>query len=453
MRTLFIAIFFALFSVTAVAQTAPPPWPEIRLTSCPKIVPPLDPNRRTWASQAEQSDFVAASQMLQAKNYTGASEGFAKFAEQYPLSDFREVALTAEMGAQSHLNDENGLVKIAEQQVSLAEATWMVRESGFVTLVGALSNHVPPDDPEKDRKLADLERWTQCGREAVAAGVPSASMPPDVLVENRKMAEGFFNRTDGAVALMREQYGSAETKLQMAYRQNPQDALTCLWLFETKTFSETPDLNSGVFYLARWATLAPDVKASTNFLKQVYGIDHGSEKGLSEVLALAKANTLPPPGFNVLPPPKEKHHYGTAIAATALIGLFAYEIAKHPEVGRSIAESFSAPAPAKIMIFGGQDHRVYLGCLNCAALYRDSVYNEAGVYGSRVRPESIWNAVGEYGSRVSQYSACNPVASDPPLIVDDTGTAYGRLTLNRVSSNIGGGARFYDWLSTVVCQR
>jgi hypothetical protein len=453
MRALFIALFFALFSVSAVAQTAQPPWPDISFTSCPKIVPPLDPNKRTWTNQPERDDFNAASQMLQAKNYIAAKEGFAKFAEQYPYSDYRDAALMSEMSALTYLKDENGLVKVAEEQVSLPEENWMIRESGFVTLVAALSNRVRPDDQEKDRKLADLEKWTQCGREALAASIPTPGMPQDAIEKTRKMAESYFDRTDGSVALMREQYDLAETKLQMAYRQNSQDALTCFLLFNTRALAPNPDVNVGIFYLARWATLAPEVNASTNFLKQVYVIFHGSEKGLSDVLAVAKANTFPPPGFNILPQPKEKHHYGTAIAATAIIGLFAFEMAKHPDLARGIASSFNPPAPTKMMVFGGPEHRVYLGCLNCSDVAPDSIFNSVGPHGSRVSPESIWNSVQQYGSRVSPYSACNSLATDPPVIVDQEGTAYGRLTLNRVSPNIGAGARFYDWLSTVVCQR
>jgi hypothetical protein len=440
---------------TLLAQSTPPPWPDISFTSCPKIGPTLDPNKRTWTGQAEQNDFSAASKMLQAKNYAAAKDGFAKFAEQYPSSDYIDLALTFEIMSQTYLKDVNGVAKIAEELVNLPKGNWMVREIGFVNLTNVFSVYVRPDDRDKEEKLTDLVKWTQCGKEALDAGTLTPGMPQDAFEKSRQMAEGYFDRTDGSIALIREQYNLAETKLQMAYKLNSQDALTCLWLFETRALSLSPDLNGSVFYLARWATLEPEANAAVklDFFKQVYVIDHGSEKGLSDVLAVAKENTIPPPGFNILPQPKEKHHYGSVIAATAIIGLFAFEMAKHPDVARGIASSFSPPAPAKFMIFGGQSHRIYLGCLNCEAIERDSIYNGAGVYGSRVLPESIWNRVGEYGSRVSPYSVCNPVATEPPVIVDDQGNDYGRLTLNRASPNIGAGVRFYDWLSTVVCLR
>jgi hypothetical protein len=439
----------------SLAQSTPPPWPKISFTTCPNIGPTLDPSKRTWTSQAEKNDFSSANQMLQAKNYAAAKEGFVKFEEQYPDSDYRYPALILDQQTEGYLNDDTGIARVAEQIIRLPVADAGVRVFSFVALVTALSTHVQPDDAAKERKLADLEIWTRCGREAMTAWINTPNMQEEAFGKVRQMSDGYLDRTDGFIAMMREQYELAETNLQTAYRENSQDALTCYLLFQTGAMSLNPDVNTGIFYLARWATLEPESNASTkmNFLKQIYVIFHGSEKGLSDVLVAAKGNTLPPPGFNILPMPKVKHQYGSVIAATAIIGLFAFEMAKHPDVARGIASSFSAPAPAKFMIFGGQSHRVYLGCLNCAEIERDSIYNGAGVYGSRVLPESIWNRVGEYGSRVSPYSVCNPVAIEPPVIVDDQGNDYGRLTLNRVSPNIGAGVRFYDWLSTVVCQR
>lgn len=56
----------------------------------------------------------------------------------------------------------------------------------------------------------------------------------------------------------------------------------------------------------------------------MYVLVHGPDKGLSDLRTLAKNNTVPPPGFNVLPKPKEKHHYGSAIATTIIAGLLIY---------------------------------------------------------------------------------------------------------------------------------
>ena len=84
----------------------------------------------------------------------------------------------------------------------------------------------------------------------------------------------------------------------------------------------------------------------------------------------------------------------------------------------------------KLMLFGGPDHRTYLGCLTCNEYATDSVLNTYGAHGSPYQANSIFNTYGQFGSSYSAYSACNPVASDPPVIVDGAGRFYGRLTVN-----------------------
>ncbi len=101
------------------------------------------------------------------------------------------------------------------------------------------------------------------------------------------------------------------------------------------------------------------------------------------------------------------------------------------------------------MIFGGDDHKTYLGCLNCSQYATDSVNNEYGPNGSPYESDSIKNHYSDFGSPYSDYSACNPYATDPPVIVDNTGHYYGRLTLNTYHPEYGAGARFHDWLKGV----
>jgi hypothetical protein len=105
---------------------------------------------------------------------------------------------------------------------------------------------------------------------------------------------------------------------------------------------------------------------------------------------------------------------------------------------RSASRGISPPAvhqpvatAAKLMIFGGDGHRTYLGCLNCSEYAADSVHNQYGTHGSPYNSESILNHYSQFGSPYSTESACNTYASDPPVIVDGNGRYYGRLTLNQ----------------------
>lgn len=113
----------------------------------------------------------------------------------------------------------------------------------------------------------------------------------------------------------------------------------------------------------------------------------------------------------------------------------------------------SAPnSNPKLMIFGGTDHNVYLGCLNCSKFATDSVFNEYGTHGSRYSSESIFNHYSQFGSPYSTDSPCNKYASDPPVIVDSNGNYYGHLTLNQYANDLGIGGQYTGWLAA-ICER
>lgn len=120
--------------------------------------------------------------------------------------------------------------------------------------------------------------------------------------------------------------------------------------------------------------------------------------------------------------------------------------------GATAGAAGAAPAPAKLMLFGGVNHKTYLGCLNCSDYATDSISNEYGTHGSSYSSDSIKNHYSQYGSAYSTYSACSPYATDPPVIVDSNGNYYGRLTLNEYHPQIGVGRRYIEWLNT-ICEQ
>jgi hypothetical protein len=105
----------------------------------------------------------------------------------------------------------------------------------------------------------------------------------------------------------------------------------------------------------------------------------------------------------------------------------------------------------KIMLFGGEDHKVYLGCLSCSKYANDSVLNTYGPHGSKYATDSIFNRYGEYGSPYSSTSSCNPYASSPPVIVDEDGDYYGELTINTTRSKRAQSETLNSWIAG-VCQ-
>ena len=96
----------------------------------------------------------------------------------------------------------------------------------------------------------------------------------------------------------------------------------------------------------------------------------------------------------------------------------------------------SFPTYPELLVFGGRNNDVFLGCLNCLEFDGDSVLNRYGVHGSPYGARSSLNSYSSYGSRFSADSACNPYASNPPIVVDAEGNAYGHLTLNQFNSQV-----------------
>jgi hypothetical protein len=83
----------------------------------------------------------------------------------------------------------------------------------------------------------------------------------------------------------------------------------------------------------------------------------------------------------------------------------------------------------KLLIFGGDNHEVYLGCL-CEGQESDSIFNLTGEYGSDLSENSMRNKFGPYGSNSADTSACSPNATHPPSVVASDGKSLGLLTLN-----------------------
>lgn len=83
-----------------------------------------------------------------------------------------------------------------------------------------------------------------------------------------------------------------------------------------------------------------------------------------------------------------------------------------------------------LLLFGGANHKTFLGCLNCGSSDDGSVCNKYGEYGSRYQDISIWNPYGTYGSKYNDESPWNRYSDNAPVIVNNDGKFYGYLSAN-----------------------
>jgi hypothetical protein len=78
-----------------------------------------------------------------------------------------------------------------------------------------------------------------------------------------------------------------------------------------------------------------------------------------------------------------------------------------------------------LLLFGGTNHKTFLGCINCNKYDAASVCNKHGTFGSKYNSDSIWNGYGTFGSKYSIDSPWNQYTSSGPIIVDQSGGLYG----------------------------
>ena len=91
-------------------------------------------------------------------------------------------------------------------------------------------------------------------------------------------------------------------------------------------------------------------------------------------------------------------------------------------------------AQTALLLFGGQGHKTFLGCVNCDKYDSGSICNRYGPNGSKYQSDSIWNVYGSFGSQYSSQSPWNKYATDPPAVVDKDGRFYGYFTANQFNA-------------------
>jgi hypothetical protein len=111
----------------------------------------------------------------------------------------------------------------------------------------------------------------------------------------------------------------------------------------------------------------------------------------------------------------------------------------------------SAADSTRLLLFGGRDHKKFLGCL-CNEFDTDSVFNEFGRYGSEFQSDSIFNSFGDYGSSFSDLSPCNSFANYPPVVVTGDGNFAGYLTVNEFKAGAITDEKVMSWLKQKVCK-
>jgi hypothetical protein len=403
---------------------------------------------RTWKhGEPEQRDYVRASTIKDAR---ARIESLTEFSIHYPDSDYGNIALMITLGAEDEILDWEALAADSRKLLrspTLDHITLLV--GGYMQLAEALF-HIKADEAAVRAKVQEVGWAVRCGREALQRRtVSGTSERVDTAASG---AEFTFAMAQAQASLLGNEEADGLRESRAALQMKPSDYRANYLFALAMMRSESPDdPPRGIFYLARASSLSPSDDGLKKSVADVYRAYHGSDKGLDKLFQAAASNANPPSGFRIEQSHAKDHRAAKIAVGVAIAALLGYAIVKSPETFAAIGQAASSPAQTvsyRMLVFGGEDHKTYLGCLNCPKGAADSVLTPGGDQGPP--NEGIWDKAG-FGSPGSQSSACSVFASDPPVIVDEDGTYLGRLTLNRNHSQIGIGARFYNWLHDSVC--
>jgi hypothetical protein len=103
------------------------------------------------------------------------------------------------------------------------------------------------------------------------------------------------------------------------------------------------------------------------------------------------------------------------------------------------------------LLFGGENHNMFYGCLTCPMSDPTSINNSYSTYGNKLSASSVLNKFNPIRNPYDTNSMCNALAINPPIVVDGNGKFYGELTLNTARPSRTRAPYLQGWLAA-TCQ-
>ncbi|GEM_PF-1864916 len=286
---------FAQTTQTAAPAATPAP------ITCPSPAPTVDPTKKTWKhGDAEYNDYTAA--VNPATPPAQKVQLLTAFLQKYPDSDYFNEALQLKIQAQNAAGQTAQAVDTAATLLKSPTVDANAQLTGYTIISYFLPDLIQPNEPQLESKLDLITQAATCGGRALASLAKPAAATDAQFAQSKAQAQVVFDKALGFVALQHKNYPEAKTQLSKALQLNPNDpsAGVVYYRLGLAQLSDKPiDYKNGIFSLARAAVLVPQQAAFATYLKQVYVAYHGSEQGLDQVMAAAKAGPTPPANFNI----------------------------------------------------------------------------------------------------------------------------------------------------------
>ena len=259
--------------------------------------PPQAAKAPAWKSREEYDAFNAMTTEKDPNKKIALAEAFV---QKYSNSDFKGLAYQVEMLTYQQLNETDKAVDAARKAIEA--------DPDDIAALRFLSFTFPflykPDAPDAQAGLTRADADAHHGLDVLGKLQKPATATDAQFDQGVKEFRSVFNSCIGFVALQKKDYLAAITALKAATADNPSGWYATYWLGLAYLYSTPRDYDHAVWYYARAVDLAkagkdPNADAWEKYLKSTYVDYHGTDTGLSDIMAQAATSPNPPDNFKV----------------------------------------------------------------------------------------------------------------------------------------------------------
>jgi hypothetical protein len=332
MKKILVTVVLGVAAFAAAQTPAQPPQgqtpaspsqPAAQPAQAPSTAPAQAP---VIKDPAEYNAYVGA---IGQKDPAAQISGLEAFLTQYPNSIMKVAALQTLMGDYQQTNNQAKTIDAATKLVS-ADPT-NVRAMALLAYFNRLK--AQGGDANATQDLADAKKYGQMGLDSLPKFTKPEGTSDADFQKMKDQMTGIFNAAIGIAALTNKDYDTARKALRAAVDSTPDSQkdfsvvypLALAYAGPTPADPKlTPDPINAIWFAVRASTVAPNAQYQTQIEKYAKGLYikyHGGDDGWADVLAQAKANPTPPPGFTIKPAPtpaEQAHNMAIATDPTKM---------------------------------------------------------------------------------------------------------------------------------------
>lgn len=263
------------------------------------FAPGQTPEPSPWKDRAEYDAFNA---ILQAGNPNQQIELADKYLGAYPETKFADKVHEMKLQAYQQLNNSQKMEETASKLLEISPDNFRA----LLLLSYLIPRTLNAQDPSMEQKLTAADGYARRGLEQLEKLPMPQGMPADAFQKQKDQSAAILHQTAGFVALQKKNYQQAAQALKKSGEMNPNDALDFYWLGLAYLSPKPPQYEAGIWAMARAVSItggaalpAATQQQVREYLGKVYESRHGSDEGLSEILAQAAASPFPSADFHI----------------------------------------------------------------------------------------------------------------------------------------------------------